>query len=120
MHRAEAGELTAWAADPLPRTKPEEVGMSSERLALIGRAINAEVAAGQLPGAVVAIARRGVGAPKNTPAEIIDKLNREVNAVLSAPKMKEAGLAAAQAVLAASTHHRRRCRRRCGPEPRQR
>jgi len=51
--------LTAQAADPLPRAKPEEVGMSSERLAFIGRAINAEVAAGQLPGAVVAIARRG-------------------------------------------------------------
>jgi CubicO group peptidase (beta-lactamase class C family) len=51
--------LTAWAADPLPRVKPEEVGMSSERLALIGKAVNAEVAAGQLPGAVVGIARRG-------------------------------------------------------------
>jgi CubicO group peptidase (beta-lactamase class C family) len=51
--------LTAWAADPLPRAKPEEVGMSSERLALIGKAVNAEVAAGQLPGAVVGIARRG-------------------------------------------------------------
>jgi CubicO group peptidase (beta-lactamase class C family) len=51
--------LTAQAADPLPRAKPEEVGMSSDRLGLIGRAINAEVAAGQLPGAVVGIARRG-------------------------------------------------------------
>ena len=51
--------LTARAADPLPRAKPEEVGMSSERLALIGKAVNAEVAAGQLPGAVVGIARRG-------------------------------------------------------------
>jgi CubicO group peptidase (beta-lactamase class C family) len=51
--------LTAWAADPLPRAKPEEVGMSSERLALIGKAVNAEVAAGQLQGAVVGIARRG-------------------------------------------------------------
>ena len=28
--------LTAEAADPLPRAQPEEVGMSSERLALIG------------------------------------------------------------------------------------
>ena len=49
----------ARAADPLPRAKPEEVGMSSERLALIGKAINAEVARGQLPGAVLAIARHG-------------------------------------------------------------
>ncbi len=30
----------------------------------------------------------GVGAPKNTPAEIIDKLNREINAGLADPKMK--------------------------------
>ena len=30
----------------------------------------------------------GVGAPKNTPAEIVDKLNREINAALADPKMK--------------------------------
>ena len=30
----------------------------------------------------------GIGAPKNTPAEIIDKLNREINAGLADPKMK--------------------------------
>ena len=30
----------------------------------------------------------GVGAPKNTPAEIIDKLNREINAALADPKIK--------------------------------
>ena len=30
----------------------------------------------------------GVGAPKNTPAEIIDKLNKEINAGLADPKMK--------------------------------
>jgi tripartite-type tricarboxylate transporter receptor subunit TctC len=30
----------------------------------------------------------GVGAPRNTPAEIIDKLNKEVNAALADPKMK--------------------------------
>jgi CubicO group peptidase (beta-lactamase class C family) len=49
----------AQAADPLPRARPEEVGMSSERLALIGKAVEAEIARGQLPGAVLAIARRG-------------------------------------------------------------
>jgi CubicO group peptidase (beta-lactamase class C family) len=43
---------------PLPRAKPEEVGMSSERLALIGKTVNAEIAHGQLPGAVLLIARR--------------------------------------------------------------
>jgi tripartite-type tricarboxylate transporter receptor subunit TctC len=30
----------------------------------------------------------GVGAPKNTPAEIIDKLNSEINAALADPKIK--------------------------------
>jgi tripartite-type tricarboxylate transporter receptor subunit TctC len=30
----------------------------------------------------------GVGAPKNTPDEIIDKLNKEINAGLADPKMK--------------------------------
>ena len=29
----------------------------------------------------------GVGAPKNTPAEIIDKLNKEINAGLADPKI---------------------------------
>jgi tripartite-type tricarboxylate transporter receptor subunit TctC len=30
----------------------------------------------------------GLGAPRNTPAEIIDKLNREVNAALADPKLR--------------------------------
>jgi tripartite-type tricarboxylate transporter receptor subunit TctC len=30
----------------------------------------------------------GVGAPKNTPSEIIDKLNKEINAGLADPKLK--------------------------------
>jgi tripartite-type tricarboxylate transporter receptor subunit TctC len=30
----------------------------------------------------------GVGVPKNTPAEIVDKLNKEINAGLAAPKLK--------------------------------
>jgi tripartite-type tricarboxylate transporter receptor subunit TctC len=30
----------------------------------------------------------GIGAPKNTPAEIIDQLNRETNAALADPKLK--------------------------------
>jgi tripartite-type tricarboxylate transporter receptor subunit TctC len=30
----------------------------------------------------------GVGVPKNTPAEIVDKLNKEINAALANPKMK--------------------------------
>jgi tripartite-type tricarboxylate transporter receptor subunit TctC len=30
----------------------------------------------------------GVGAPKNTPSEIIDKLNKEINAAPADPKIK--------------------------------
>ena len=30
----------------------------------------------------------GVGAPKDTPAEIVEKLNKEINAALADPKMK--------------------------------
>jgi tripartite-type tricarboxylate transporter receptor subunit TctC len=30
----------------------------------------------------------GLGAPKNTPAEIVDKLNKEINAALADPKLK--------------------------------
>ena len=39
----------------------------------------------------------GIGAPKNTPAAIVNKLNHEINAVLSDPKVKErfAGLGGA-------------------------
>jgi CubicO group peptidase (beta-lactamase class C family) len=46
----------AFAAD-LPRAKPAEVGMSSERLARIGEVLKADIAAGRIPGAVIAIAR---------------------------------------------------------------
>src|SRR5262249_9433669 len=35
-----------------------------------------------------ASAWQGIGAPKNTPAEIIDRLNKEINAGLADPKMK--------------------------------
>src|SRR5882757_7369632 len=49
----------AFADDPLPRAKPEDVGMSSERLARIGETLKADIAAGRTPGGVIAIARRG-------------------------------------------------------------
>ena len=49
----------ALAADPMPRAKPEEVGMSSERLARIADVLKADIAAGRIPGAVIAIARHG-------------------------------------------------------------
>ena len=31
---------------------------------------------------------QGIGAPKNTPFEIVDRLNKEINAVLADPKIK--------------------------------
>jgi CubicO group peptidase (beta-lactamase class C family) len=43
----------------LPQAEPESVGMSSTRLARIISVLNREIEAGQLPGAVIAVARRG-------------------------------------------------------------
>ena len=50
--------LPALAADPLPRGKPDEVGLSSERLGRIAEVLNADIGAGRIPGAVVAIVRK--------------------------------------------------------------
>ena len=49
---------TVTAAD-LPTATPESVGMSAMRLARLDAALQAEIAAGKLPGMVVAVARRG-------------------------------------------------------------
>jgi CubicO group peptidase (beta-lactamase class C family) len=49
----------AAGVDPLPRATPESVGMSTQKLALIGDTMRADVANGRIPGAVVAIARKG-------------------------------------------------------------
>src|SRR6202795_4863667 len=49
----------AFADDPLPRAKPEDVGLSSERLARIGETLKADIAAGRIPGGSTAIARHG-------------------------------------------------------------
>jgi CubicO group peptidase (beta-lactamase class C family) len=46
-------------ADALPSARPEEVGLSSDRLSRIGRALQAEVQAKKLPGAVALVARKG-------------------------------------------------------------
>ena len=51
--------FNAFATDAPPRAKPEAVGMSSERLALIRQRIDAEIARDKLPGGVLAIVRRG-------------------------------------------------------------
>jgi len=47
------------ASARLPGATPEAVGMSSARHTRIVPALNAEIEAGRLPGAVVASARRG-------------------------------------------------------------
>ena len=44
---------------PLPRARPDALGVSSARLARIGQVLEQDVADGRMPGAVVAIARRG-------------------------------------------------------------
>ena len=49
----------AQMTDPLPRAKPEEVGLSSQRLADIAKTLNADIARDQIPGAVLAVARHG-------------------------------------------------------------
>ena len=47
------------AAADLPTAKPEQVGLSSERLERIGQVLRADVERGRIPGAVVLVARRG-------------------------------------------------------------
>src|SRR5689334_17182825 len=47
------------AADPLPGARPESVGLSPEQLERIGQVLKADVEQGRIPGAVVAIARKG-------------------------------------------------------------
>ena len=49
----------AAVAGDLPTAKPEQVGLSSERLARITQVLSADVERGQIPGAVVVAARKG-------------------------------------------------------------
>jgi len=49
---------TAWAQG-LPAAKPEQVGLSSERLERVSRALRSEIEAGKFPGAVALVARKG-------------------------------------------------------------
>jgi CubicO group peptidase (beta-lactamase class C family) len=56
---AQGQAMNATNGDPLPRGKAEEVGMSSERLGEIEKVIKADIEKGRLPGAVIAVARKG-------------------------------------------------------------
>ena len=51
--------FAAIAADPLPQARPEQVGLSSERLARIRDVLEADIKAGRIPGAVVLVMRHG-------------------------------------------------------------
>jgi CubicO group peptidase (beta-lactamase class C family) len=60
MNAVEAVSIaSASSGGALPRAAPEDVGVSPTRLAHIAAMLYGDVARGQLPGAVVAIARRG-------------------------------------------------------------
>ena len=50
---------TAAAAQSLPSAKPEEVGLSSERLGQLTARLKADIEKGVIPGAIVLVARHG-------------------------------------------------------------
>ncbi|MGJ7499840.1 serine hydrolase domain-containing protein [Variovorax sp. ZT5P49] len=47
------------AAQSLPTARPEQVGLSTERLQMLSDVLKADVAAGKIPGAVLLVARQG-------------------------------------------------------------
>ena len=49
----------AWAQSPLPTAKPEDVGLSSQRLGRVAQMLKAQIERGRFPGAVVIVARKG-------------------------------------------------------------
>jgi CubicO group peptidase (beta-lactamase class C family) len=54
-----AGLTHAAGTDPLPTARPEDVGLSSARLDRIAQVLRGEIDHGRMPGAVIAISRRG-------------------------------------------------------------
>ena len=61
VHRSRAASFPpgyAGAGD-LPTAKPEQVGLSSERLERIAQVLRVDVERGRIPGAVVVVARKG-------------------------------------------------------------
>jgi CubicO group peptidase (beta-lactamase class C family) len=49
----------AGAQAPLPSARPEQVGLSTERLGQLGQLLRQEIAKGKIPGAVALVARKG-------------------------------------------------------------
>jgi tripartite-type tricarboxylate transporter receptor subunit TctC len=86
------GGQVQMAFDNLPASI-EHIRAGKLRALAVGTAMRSEVlpnvptVADFLPG-YEASAWNGVGAPKGTPAEIIDKLNKEINAALADPRIK--------------------------------
>lgn len=56
---AASASAASAAANTMALAKPEDVGMSRERLGRIGEVLERDIAAGLLPGAVALVARRG-------------------------------------------------------------
>jgi CubicO group peptidase (beta-lactamase class C family) len=54
-----AGLVHAAGTDPLPTGKPEDVGLSSARLDRLAQVLRSDIDHGRMPGAVIAISRRG-------------------------------------------------------------
>ncbi|MCC7548065.1 MAG: beta-lactamase family protein [Burkholderiales bacterium] len=53
------GPILNASAAPLPEARPEDVGLSSQRLERLGTMIQQAVDSGEIPGAVVMVARKG-------------------------------------------------------------
>jgi len=67
------GSLAVQAAESIPTTAPDEVGLSSEKLAAVDAAMQAYVDKNKLPGIVILIAREG----KLAHAGLYGKMDRE-------------------------------------------
>jgi CubicO group peptidase (beta-lactamase class C family) len=52
------GTISA-SAEPLPSSNPEQVGLSSQRLARLSQALKADADKGKIPGAVALVSRKG-------------------------------------------------------------
>jgi CubicO group peptidase (beta-lactamase class C family) len=106
--QANARTVAARAPAALPRAeRPEEVGLSAERLSAIAAWLRAEVEAGRIPGAVVAVGRGGrlayheavgfrdrdAGAPMTTDAIFhIASLTKPITSLAALILMEEARL----------------------------
>jgi tripartite-type tricarboxylate transporter receptor subunit TctC len=66
----------------------EYIGAGKLRALAVTAAARSEATIAEFLPGYEASAFYGIGAPKNTPAEIVDRLNQEINAALADPKMK--------------------------------